>query len=179
MKRKPKVVGNVDSGKPSKSSKSKNTCRILIANGVNLDLLGQREAKIYGTFSLADIEEHLFSITPSLAVIAGIKAKIELEFLQTNDEKQFIESFASDYSGFLINAGAWTHTSIALSDRLSAVNRPFVEVHISNTLARETYRHNSYLAAHASGVVIGLGIHSYEVGLLGLLQKIGPELRES
>ena len=109
VKRKPKVVGNVDSGKPSKSSKSKNTCRILIANGVNLDLLGQREAKIYGTFSLADIEEHLFSITPSLAVIAGIKAKIELEFLQTNDEKQFIESFASDYSGFLINAGAWTH----------------------------------------------------------------------
>lgn len=164
--------------KSKKDKKNSTTrCRVLVANGVNLDLLGQREPTIYGLFSLEDIRQHLAEALPSLIQVAGLDCELELEFFQSNQESLFLEKLDGPYSGILINAGAWTHTSIALADRLKGLGVPYVEVHISNTFAREEFRHKSYLSAAAVGVVVGFGVHSYEVGLLGLLQKIGPTLR--
>lgn len=162
--------------KPQKVQKTiRKNCQILVANGVNLDLLGQREPQVYGRFSLEDVRQHVSEVAPTLVQLVGLTSELELEFFQSNDEGAFLTKLTeSSYDGILINAGAWTHTSLALADRLKATGIPYVEVHISNTMAREEFRHKSFLSANAAGVVIGLGIHSYEAGLLGLLQKIAP-----
>ncbi len=147
------------------------SAKILIANGVNLDLLGQREMQHYGNFSLLDLEKTLTREAQTIAKAAGWD-ECEISFFQTNSETAFLEKLTIGWTGALVNAGAWTHTSVALADRLVALALPFVEVHISNVARREEFRQQSYLAPHARGVVFGLGIESYTTALYGLLRSL-------
>jgi 3-dehydroquinate dehydratase-2 len=140
---------------------------ILVANGVNLDLLGRREPQIYGKHTLADLESKLRLISPILASAFGLPP-VELTFFQSNHEGLFLEELSKPWDAAVINAGAWTHSSIALSDRLVALSLPFVEVHISNLSAREEFRQKSFAAKHALGVCYGFGIDSYTAALSGL-----------
>lgn len=155
---------------------SPNDLNILVAHGVNLDLLGRREPHIYGKHTLADIESRLQALSPGLAQIFQMP-KVQLHFFQSNHEGLFFDEIAKPWAGALINAGAWTHTSLALADRLVALDLPFVEVHISNLSKREGFRQHSYAAPHALGVCYGFGIDSYIAALTGLyafLQKNKP-----
>lgn len=145
--------------------------RILILNGVNLDLLGRREAEHYGRWNLADMEQDLRGSAPSLAQLIGL-GSLELSFFQTNREEDFLEILTRGWDGAVINAGAWTHTSLAIADRLRALKLLFIEAHISNLSAREGFRQHSYLAPIAGGVVYGLGFCVYRVALFALLSRI-------
>lgn len=145
--------------------------KILILNGVNLDLLGRREPEVYGHFTLKDLEKNLREELPLLRTQFGVKS-IHLTFHQTNDEADFLEMLNRDWEGVVINPGAWTHTSLAIADRLKGLNLQFVEVHISNIHARESIRSHSFSAPHALGVVVGFGLDSYRLGLFGLIKKI-------
>ncbi len=139
-----------------------------VVHGPNLRLLGRREPEIYGRESLDDVNRALEALAEELSV--------GLETFQSNHEGElldFIDDASSRVSGFLVNPGAYTHTSIALRDALAGVNLPFVEVHMSNTAARERFRRHSYLSPVASGVVYGFGVQSYLLGLRGLVAKIG------
>jgi len=141
-------------------------------NGVNLDLLGQRQPELYGSFNLNDLESLLKKESVALAKASGIK-NVHLDFFQSNTESDFIEKLTSTKAdGLLINPAAWTHTSLALADRLAALKTPFVEVHISNLASREEYRQKSYSAPYAIGVVYGFGLDSYLVGLTGLFRHL-------
>ena len=140
--------------------------KIGVVHGPNLRLLGRREPEVYGTETLDDVNRMLAEVANELAV--------ELETFQSNHEGElldFIEAAASRVEGFLINPGAYTHTSIALRDVLTGVELPFVEVHLSNTAGREDFRRHSYLAPVASGVVLGFGVQSYLLGLRGLVAR--------
>ena len=142
--------------------------RIAAIHGPNLRLLGTREPEVYGSDSLDDINGMIRALAEELGV--------ELETFQTNHEGElldFLEAAAQRVDGFLINPGAFTHTSIALRDALVGVERPFVEVHLSNTAGREEFRRHSYLSGVASGVVYGFGAQSYLLGLRGLVARIG------
>ncbi len=144
--------------------------RIAAVHGPNLNLLGRREPEVYGRHTLADVDAALAEAA------RGVEA--EVECFQSNHEGElvdFIQQAAGRVDGFVVNAGAYTHTSIALRDALAAVARPYVEVHISNVFARERFRHRSYLAANAVGVISGFGIHSYTLGLRAVVEH----LRES
>ena len=141
--------------------------KIAVIHGPNLRLLGRREPEVYGTDTLGDVNEAL----DALAVELGV----ELETYQSNHEGElldFIEDAADRVGGFLINPGAFTHTSVALRDALTGVDRPFVEVHLSNTAGRERFRRRSFLSDVAAGVVFGFGVQSYLVGLRGLVSRI-------
>lgn len=136
---------------------------ILILHGPNLNLLGTREPEVYGTMTLADIEN-------ALKEQAG-KLDITLRFFQSNHEGALVDQIHDARgwaAGIVINPGAYTHTSIALRDAIAGVGIPTVEVHLSNTHAREAFRHHSYIAPVAVGQVQGFGWRSYEVGLLAL-----------
>jgi len=138
--------------------------RIAVIHGPNLRLLGRREPGVYGRATLADIDAMLVDLARELGV--------EVESFQSNHEGEildFIEQSAPRVEGFLINPGAFTHTSIALRDALTGVSRPFVECHLSNTAGREPFRHHSYLSPVARGVVYGFGPQSYLVALRGLV----------
>ena len=138
--------------------------RIAVIHGPNLRLLGRREPEVYGRATLADIDAMLVDLARELGV--------EVESFQSNHEGEildFIEQAAPRVEGFLINPGAFTHTSIALRDALTGVSRPFVECHLSNTAGREPFRHHSYLSPVARGVVYGFGPQSYLVALRGLV----------
>jgi len=142
--------------------------RIGVIHGPNLRLLGTREPEVYGHDSLDDVNARLAELAGELGV--------ELETFQSNHEGEildFVEDAAARVSGFLINPGAFTHTSIALRDALVGVERPFVECHLSNTAGRERFRRHSYLSGVAAGVVYGFGIHSYLLGLRGLVARLG------
>ena len=142
--------------------------RIAVIHGPNLRLLGRREPEVYGTDTLDDVNDRLDALASELGC--------ELETHQSNHEGElidFIDEAASRVDGFLINPGAYTHTSIALRDALVGVDRPFVEVHLSNTAGREPFRRHSYLSGVASGVVYGFGVDSYLLGLRGLAARIG------
>ncbi len=134
---------------------------ILILNGPNLNMLGTRETGIYGARSLADVNAHLQQTADNLGVA--------LVLFQSNAEHELlrrIHATARDETDFaLVNAGAFTHTSIALRDALLAVQLPFIEVHISNIHAREDFRRRSYLSDIAVGVVSGLGVMGYDLSL--------------
>ncbi|MES2743888.1 MAG: type II 3-dehydroquinate dehydratase [Bdellovibrionota bacterium] len=164
----------MSSSKTTSKIKTKSkTLSILVANGVNLDLLGRREPAIYGKHTLADIESSLQNLAPKLQAMFELPA-LKLSFFQSNHEGLFLEEFDKGWSAAIINAGAWTHTSLALADRLTALELPFIEVHISNLAKREEFRHHSYTAPHALGVCYGFGIDSYTAALAGLcsiLQK--------
>ena len=140
------------------------TCRILVLNGPNLNLLGTREPGKYGNETLADIEARLTSL-------AG-EAGAGVDFLQSNAEHELVERIhaARDDADFIIiNPGAFTHTSIAIRDALLAVDIPFIEVHLSNVHARETFRQHSYLSDIARGVITGFGAQGYEFALQAAL----------
>ena len=144
--------------------------RIAVIHGPNLRLLGRREPEIYGKATLADIDARLQELARELGV--------EVESFQSNHEGQildFLEQAAPRVNGFLINPGAFTHTSIALRDALTGVARPFVELHLSNVAGREQFRQHSYLSGVARGVVFGFGLQSYLLALRGLVEV----LRES
>lgn len=138
--------------------------RIAAVHGPNLNLLGQREPEVYGAHTLDDVNAALAAAAAELGV--------EVEWHQDNHEGglvDFVQQAAARVDGFVVNAGAYTHTSIALRDALAGVARPYVEVHISNVFARERFRHRSYLAGTAVGVVSGFGLHSYTLGLRALV----------
>ena len=144
--------------------------RIAVLNGPNLNLLGTREPEIYGTTTLRDIESRLRQVASVLGVT--------LEFGQWNGEGDLIDAVQRLHGrceGAIINAGAYTHTSLALRDAFAAVRVPFVEVHLSNIFAREPERRHSVLAADAVGLVCGLGAHGYELALRGLVARLAPQ----
>ena len=144
---------------------------ILVANGVNLDLLGSRESGLYGKKSLNDLKDLLNKTLPSFENLIG-KNGFKLEFFQTNSEEAYLNKLNGNWTGILLNPGAWTHTSLALADRLRGIRIPYVEVHITNLSCRDHVRHQSFTAAESSGVVYGLGLDSYLLGLLGLLRIV-------
>ena len=141
--------------------------KIAVIHGPNLRSLGKREPEVYGTDTLEDINDHLQKMARELGV--------EITAFQSNHEGElidYIERMAPEVEGFLINPGAYTHTSIALRDAFVGAERSFVEVHLSNTTARERFRRHSYLAPVAAGMVYGFGLHSYLLGLQGLVAKL-------
>lgn len=142
--------------------------RILVAQGVNLDLLGRRETDIYGQLSPSALEAEIQAFAVAVQPLYPSLA-FSLSFFQTNHEGLFLDELSRDWDGIIINPGAWTHQSLALGDRLRGLGTPFIEVHLSNIAAREAYRHHSYSAPHARGVVYGLGVGSYKAALVGLL----------
>ena len=136
---------------------------ILVLNGPNLNLLGTREPEHYGTLTLADIERRLCSEAESLGVT--------LAFRQTNSEGElvtWVQQAAGEYDGIVLNAAAYTHTSVALRDAIAAVKLPVVEVHLSNVFAREEFRHHSYIAPVCRGSISGFGAMSYVLALRAL-----------
>ncbi len=157
--------------KKSAGSEQLRRFRILVANGVNLDLLGQRDPEHYGLDGLGEIEQKLNEFAVQLHGLWPHMV-FDLSFFQSNDERVFLEHFDQGWDGVLLNAGAWTHTSLALADRLAALRLPFVEVHLSNLARREDFRHKSYTAAQSLGVVYGFGTDSYLTGLVGLLLQL-------
>ncbi len=146
--------------------------RLLIANGVNLDLLGSRQPELYGKLPLGEIYKRLEQFNQSLPQLFGF-APCGLSFFQTNSEEHFLAQLSAEpWDGALINPGAWTHSSLALGDRLAALQLPFVEVHLSNLARREALRQHSYSAPHALGVVYGFGADSYLAGFTALLAQL-------
>lgn len=138
--------------------------KILIINGPNLDMLGKREPQIYGTRTLDDINTDIEKRAEQLGAQCG--------FFQSNSEGELIDaihSVAQEYDGCVINAGAYTHYSVAIRDAISAVDKPFVEVHLSNVHAREEFRHKSMISAVCKGVICGFGEQSYMLALEGLV----------
>ncbi|MBQ9073005.1 MAG: type II 3-dehydroquinate dehydratase [Muribaculaceae bacterium] len=134
--------------------------RILIINGPNLNLLGRREPGIYGN----DTMEHC------LDNLRHEYSDIEIEYFQSNHEGAIIDKlheigFNEDYAGVVLNAGAYTHTSLAIADAISAIKVPVVEVHISNVHSREEIRHHSMISAVSRGVIAGFGLDSYRLGI--------------
>jgi 3-dehydroquinate dehydratase-2 len=140
---------------------------ILVLNGPNLNLLGTREPEHYGADTLADIEDRL----KSQAGDAGL----QLDFYQSNAEHALVDKLHQARSGvdfIIINPAAFTHTSIALRDALSAIAVPFIEVHLSNVHAREAFRQHSYLSDIAQGVICGLGAQGYELALQAAIRQL-------
>ena len=136
--------------------------RVIIINGPNLNLLGQREPSVYG----ADSFEAYF------ATLQRAYPQLELSYFQSNHEGALLDKLHEvgfSYDGIILNAGAYTHTSVALHDAIRTITTPVVEVHISNTFAREAFRHHSYIAAVAKGVIVGFGMESYRLALESFL----------
>lgn len=130
--------------------------KLLILNGPNLNLLGQREENIYGKFTLSELENELRENFPT----------VDFDFYQSNIEGEIINKLHSyDGDAIVINAGGYTHTSVAIADALTAIKIPYTEVHISNVYAREEYRHVSFIAKNAVGVIAGFGKESYKMAI--------------
>jgi len=133
--------------------------KILVLNGPNLNLLGKREPSVYGN---ASFDEYFAELKSSFS------PKCELTYYQSNHEGDLIDKIHEvgfDYDGIVFNAGAYTHTSIALHDAIKAVTTPVIEVHISNIHSREEFRHKSMIAAACKGSVVGLGMDSYRLAI--------------
>ena len=136
--------------------------RIIIINGPNLNLLGTREPEIYGGRTFEDYLQELQQKFPGIV----------LEYYQSNIEGEIITKLQETgftYDGIVLNAGAYTHTSIGIADAVKAITKPVIEVHISNTFSRESFRHQSYLSPVAAGIIIGFGLKSYELALYSLI----------
>lgn len=135
---------------------------IIIINGPNLNLLGKREPDVYGTTSFELFFEELKKKYPTL----------NLSFFQSNIEGELIDKIQEvgfTYDGIILNAAAYTHTSIGIGDAVKAIATPVIEVHISNTFSRETFRHQSYISPNAKGIIIGFGLKSYELAIQSFL----------
>ena len=141
---------------------------VAVLHGPNLNLLGRREPEIYGHTTLEEIDAGLTVLAAELGA--------DLETFQANGEGaliDFVQGAAARVNGYVVNAGGFTHTSVALLDALVGTGRPFVEVHLSNLHAREPFRHRSLLAPRAAGIVMGFGSRGYELALRGLLDRLG------
>ena len=136
--------------------------KIIIINGPNLNLLGKREPHIYGSHSFEDY-------------LSNLKAKftsLDLSYFQSNIEGEIIDKLHEvgfSYDGIILNAAAYTHTSVGIGDAVKAIESSVIEVHISNVHAREEFRHHSYIAANAKGVIVGFGFKSYELAIESFL----------
>ena len=136
--------------------------KIVIINGPNLNLLGKREPHIYGSHSFEDY-------------LSNLKAKftsLDLSYFQSNIEGEIIDKLHEvgfNYDGIILNAAAYTHTSVGIGDAVKAIETPVVEVHISNVHDREEFRHHSYIAANAKGVIVGFGLKSYDLAIESFL----------
>ncbi len=134
--------------------------KILVLNGVNMNMLGFREPEKYGNMTLKDLEKDLYAYSFELGV--------DIETFQSNYEGEIVEKIHSAgkiFDGIVINAGAYTHTSVAIRDAIASVDIPTVEVHMTNIYKREEFRHNSYLAPVCVGQISGFGANSYKLGL--------------
>ncbi len=132
--------------------------KIIIINGPNLNLLGKRETHIYGNLTFTEFFDTIVEKYPH----------IKLEYFQSNIEGELIDKIQEvgfSYDGIILNAAAYTHTSVGIGDAVKAITTPVVEVHISNTFSREEFRHQSYISPNAKGVVLGFGLQSYELGI--------------
>jgi 3-dehydroquinate dehydratase-2 len=141
--------------------------KIAVINGPNLNLLGTREPALYGSETLAQVEDNLRALAASLGA--------EIQFSQLNGEGQIVEhvhSLRGKVDGALVNAGAYSHSSLAIRDALAGVELPFVEVHMTNIYAREPERRKSMLADAAVAVVCGFGADSYDLALRGLVRRL-------
>lgn len=146
--------------------------KILVLHGPNLNLLGEREPGVYGSVTLAQINEMLEREANT--------RQVSLAFLQSNHEGLLVDAIQAargEYQGILINPGAYTHTSVAIRDAIAAVNIATVEVHLSNIHQRETFRHYSYIAPVAIGQISGFGDQSYRWGLLALVEHLQSRSR--
>ena len=140
---------------------------VLILNGPNLNLLGTRQPEVYGKTTLADVE--------ALCAAETARLDLEMQFAQSNHEGAFIDLIheaRGQHAGIILNAGAYTHTSIALMDAIASVELPVVEVHLSNIHARESFRHRSYIAPVAIGQICGFGVHGYVLAIQALQRCI-------
>jgi 3-dehydroquinate dehydratase II len=147
---------------------------VFILNGPNLNLLGVREPSIYGRDTLGDIEERCTARAAALG--------LEIDFRQSNHEGQlvdWIQEARESADGIILNAGALSHTSVALLDALSAAELPVIEVHLSNIFRRERFRHHSYVSLAANGMICGLGAQGYELALDGIASLIEGGLDEA
>ena len=149
--------------------------KVIVLNGPNLNLLGQREPATYGHATLADVD--------ALCVRTGSSLGLAVECLQSNSESVLIEALheagrgvkRGEVLGVVLNAGAYTHTSVALHDAIKGAEVPVIEVHISNVHARESFRHHSYLSPAAAGIVVGFGVDGYRLAIEGLARKFGGQ----
>ncbi len=139
--------------------------KLLIINGPNLNLLGSREMNVYGNQPfegyLKKLRKHYHDIS--------------IEYFQSNVEGEIINALHKAgflYDGIILNAGGYTHTSIAIADAVKAISSPVIEVHVSNTFARESFRHTSFIAANARGTIIGFGLESYRLAIESLVVKL-------
>jgi len=133
---------------------------VLVLNGPNLNLLGQRQPEVYGRETLADVERHCLALAAELG--------LSLRFRQSNWEGQIVDWIhegRTSASAIVINPGAFTHTSVAILDALNAFDGPVIEVHISNVHKRESFRHQSYVSLRADGIVVGCGTQGYQLAL--------------
>ena len=136
--------------------------KICIVNGPNLNLLGKREPEVYGSQSF---EEYLVQLKSKFS-------SIEFDYFQSNIEGELIRKIQEvgfSYDGIILNAGAYTHTSIGIGDAVKAITTPVIEVHISNTFGRESFRHQSYISGNAKGVILGFGLNSYDLAVQSFL----------
>lgn len=138
--------------------------KLIIINGPNLNLLGSREPETYGKESFEDYFSKLqFQFR-----------EVELSFFQSNIEGELVDEIQKadkEFDGIILNAAAYTHTSVAIGDAVKAITTPVVEVHISNTFSRESFRHSSFISANAKGVIIGFGLQSYDLAISSFVQK--------
>ena len=144
---------------------------VYVLNGPNLNLLGTREPQTYGRATLADVEQ--------LCREAAARHKLALDFRQSNHEGDIVDSIqqagAEKAAGIVINAGAYTHTSVAIRDAIAAIAVPVIEVHISNIFARESFRHHSHIAPVAKASLCGFGVGGYALAIDGLAALIGAQ----
>ena len=136
--------------------------KLMIINGPNLNLLGTREPDLYGSLSFTEFLEELTNKYP----------KLEIHHYQSNVEGELIDKIQEvgfSYDGIILNAAAYTHTSVGIGDAVKAITTPVVEVHISNTFNREKFRHKSYISSNAKGVIVGFGLQSYELAVQSFL----------
>lgn len=132
--------------------------KLIIINGPNLNLLGKREPNIYGNLSFSKF----------LDTLKKTYSNIDIDFFQSNIEGEIIDKLHEvgfSYDGIILNAAAYTHTSVGIGDAVKAIKTPVVEVHISNTFNREEFRHQSFISPHVKGIIVGFGLQSYELAI--------------
>ena len=142
--------------------------KLQIINGPNLNLIGQREKSIYGVMSFDDYLDHILNKYPELYI----------DYFQSNIEGEIIDKIQEvgySFDGIILNAAAYTHTSVGIADAVRAIETSVVEVHISNTKSREDYRHKSYISPHVKGVIQGFGLLSYELAIISFIDRIKDE----
>lgn len=138
--------------------------KLIIINGPNLNLLGKREPEVYGNLSFTEFLDEIKEKYPN----------VSMDYFQSNIEGELIDKIQEvgfSYDGIILNAAAYTHTSIGIGDAVKAIKTPVIEVHISNTFGREEFRHESFISENAKGVILGFGLQSYELAIQSFLNQ--------